>query len=339
MCKVSVIVPCYNVEAFLRRCMDSLLNQTMREIEIILVDDESPDNVPRMCDELAELDGRIKVIHKKNGGLGFARNSGLEVATGEYVAFVDSDDFVDVSMYETLYEDAIKENADVVFCNFKRENKQGTWTECCEVEKRMVLSNEEVYHLMLDMVASAPKERIERKYQMSVWHAIYHRSIIEENHIKFMSERQVASEDIPFNVDYLSKCQKVVYRPECFYHYCLNGNSLTAKYLPEKFDRYKTLYRRLSEHLSFYGNDGKQRVCRFFIGMVRTQILHLATVKENNKIALLNKMAKDEIWQEIMNVFKYSWIPLPAAILLWLLLHRCFITLLLYSKLYNFMRK
>ena len=339
MCKISIIIPCYNVEKYFERCINSLRNQSLSDVELILVDDESPDNVPLMCDELAGLDDRIKVIHKGNEGLGYARNSGLEIAKGDYVAFVDSDDFVDVFMYETLYKDAVKENADAVFCNFMHECENGIWKECREVRKRIIFSNEEVRSFMLDMVATAPNEKIERKYQMSVWHAIYRRSIIEEYNIKFMSERKVASEDIPFNVDYLSKCQKVVYRPECFYYYCLNGNSLTAKYLPEKFDRYKTLYKYLNERLAVYGNASKQRVCRFFIGMVRTQVLHLALVKKNNKISVLEKMVKDEIWQDVMNVFKYSWIPRPAAILLWLLLHRCFITLLYYAKLYNFMRK
>ena len=96
--KVSIIVPIYNVERFLDRCMDSLLNQTLKDIEIIMVDDGSPDNCPQMCDEYAKNDSRVKVIHKKNAGLGMARNSGLEIATGEYVAFVDSDDYVDCHM-------------------------------------------------------------------------------------------------------------------------------------------------------------------------------------------------------------------------------------------------
>lgn len=93
--KVSIIVPIYNVEKYLDRCMASLLNQTLEDIEIIMVDDGSPDRCPKMCDEYAKKDSRVKVVHKKNGGLGYARNSGLDVATGEYVAFVDSDDYVD----------------------------------------------------------------------------------------------------------------------------------------------------------------------------------------------------------------------------------------------------
>ena len=106
MCKVSVIVPCYGVEAYLDRCMASLLTQTLDDIEIIMVDDGSPDRVPFMCDDYAKKDSRIKIIHKENGGLGYARNSGLEIAKGEYVAFVDSDDFVSTNMYESMYMEA-----------------------------------------------------------------------------------------------------------------------------------------------------------------------------------------------------------------------------------------
>ena len=108
MPKISIIVPIYNVEKYLDRCMQSLLNQTLTDIEIIMVDDGSPDRCPQMCDEYAKKDSRIKVIHKSNAGLGYARNSGLEIATGEYVAFVDSDDYVYTQIYESLYVSAKK---------------------------------------------------------------------------------------------------------------------------------------------------------------------------------------------------------------------------------------
>ena len=116
--KVSIIVPVWGGERGLARCVESLVNQTLKDIEIILVDDESPDRVPEMCDEWAKKDSRIKVIHKKNGGLGYARNSGLEIAKGEYVAFLDSDDYVDLQAYETVFNEAIKDNLDV--CYFQR---------------------------------------------------------------------------------------------------------------------------------------------------------------------------------------------------------------------------
>ena len=112
--KISVIIPIYNTGQYLPECVESVRSQTLRDIEIILVDDGSPDNAPQICDEYATIDERIKVIHKKNGGLGFARNSGLDMATGEYVSFIDSDDFIDTNMMQTLYETAKEYDADEV---------------------------------------------------------------------------------------------------------------------------------------------------------------------------------------------------------------------------------
>ena len=102
--KISVIVPVYKVEKYLARCVDSIINQTYKNLEIILVDDGSPDGCGKICDEYAERDSRIKVIHKENGGLSSARNAGLDIATGDYIGFVDSDDFIDLDMYSLLYE-------------------------------------------------------------------------------------------------------------------------------------------------------------------------------------------------------------------------------------------
>ena len=114
MAKVSVIIPIYNVEKYLQECLDSVIDQTLKDIEIILVDDGSPDNCPRICDEYAQKDARIKVIHKENGGYGSAVNRGLEEATGEYIGIVEPDDYIDSDMYEDLYNIAQTNNADIV---------------------------------------------------------------------------------------------------------------------------------------------------------------------------------------------------------------------------------
>ncbi len=114
---VSVIVPVYKVEEYLSRCIESIINQTYKNLEIILVDDGSPDNCPQICDEYAKKDNRIKVIHKENGGLSDARNAGMKIATGEYTAFIDSDDYIDLSMFEHMVQVSIVEKADIVECN------------------------------------------------------------------------------------------------------------------------------------------------------------------------------------------------------------------------------
>ena len=177
MPKVSIIVPVYNVEKYLDRCMSSLLNQTLKDIEIIMVDDESPDNCPQLCDEYARKDERVKVIHKKNGGLGLARNSGLEIATGEYVAFVDSDDFVDINMYQELYSTADSYDSDIVYCGFyeyKNESNVKTRQEVC---RSIVYKDSECHEVLHGMLSPCGAKGRITKYEMSVWHSIYRKNI------------------------------------------------------------------------------------------------------------------------------------------------------------------
>ena len=114
--KISVIVPVYNVEDFLPQCIESIINQTYRELEVILVDDGSPDNCPAICDNYASIDSRLKVVHKMNGGLSSARNAGLDVATGSFVSFIDSDDWLEPNMYEVLVNNMRQNDADVSVC-------------------------------------------------------------------------------------------------------------------------------------------------------------------------------------------------------------------------------
>ena len=114
---LSVIVPVYKVEEYLDQCVESIIQQTWSNLEIILVDDGSPDNCPAMCDDWAKRDSRIRVIHKENGGLSDARNAGIDIARGEYIAFVDSDDFLDVRMYEILLCELLKKEAQAALCN------------------------------------------------------------------------------------------------------------------------------------------------------------------------------------------------------------------------------
>ena len=120
MPKVSIIVPVYNTEKYLSRCLRSLMNQTLSDIEIILVDDGSTDRSSVLCDNYAEMDNRIKVVHKKNGGLSSARNAGIDIATGEYIGFVDSDDTISIDMYSKMIETAKKNNVDFVMTDYMR---------------------------------------------------------------------------------------------------------------------------------------------------------------------------------------------------------------------------
>ena len=120
--KVSIIVPVYKVlENYLRKCIESCINQTLRDIEIILVDDGSPDNCGKICEEYAENDKRINVIHKKNGGLSSARNAGFLASSGKWIMFVDGDDWIDNNMCEVMYKEGVRKNVELVICNYLRD--------------------------------------------------------------------------------------------------------------------------------------------------------------------------------------------------------------------------
>ena len=209
MTKVSIIIPCYSVERYLNRCMDTIVNQTLKDIEIILVDDKSPDRVPEMCDEWAKKDKRIKVIHKKkNEGLGLARNTGLEIATGDYVAFVDSDDYVDTEMFSRLYEKAVETQSDIVYCGVKREITQNNFIDVRDFNEQTIFEKNEMQELSFRYVDPDTSTRL----FMSVWHSIYMRTTIGS--LRFYSERIVCSEDLPFQLGMILKSNRVTYIPE-----------------------------------------------------------------------------------------------------------------------------
>ena len=330
--KVSVIVPIYNVEKYFERCMRSLLNQTLKEIEIILVDDESPDNCPAMCDEYARTDNRVKVIHKKNEGLGFARNSGLEIATGEYVAFVDSDDFVKETMYEELYKEAKSKCADIVFCNFYKYSTTGIIKEESEVEEPKIFNgSNDISKFLMDMIGSEPTYPIDRKYTMSVWKAIYSNYIIQVNNVIFPSERELISEDLIFHIRLLPLTNIIAYTNKYYYYYCENQTSLSKMYRSDRFDKYKLLHKELLIILFKMKFFCKTRITlavdRLFIGYVRNMIL--TTVNSNKEIKYI---FDDEYLREVINRYPCNHLPFKHRIFIMLAKYRQIILIRLLSK-------
>ena len=174
---VSVIVPVYGVEKYLYRCVKSLRNQMLKNIEIILVDDESPDNCPKLCEDYAKEDARIKVVHKKNGGLGYARNTGMEYAHGEYIAFIDSDDYVEENMFFDLYKFAKENKLDTVIAGFNKVLNSGEIIKNVETDEEQIFRGKQELQMFVGgMLGTPAKASKTLKYQMSVWRGIYSRS-------------------------------------------------------------------------------------------------------------------------------------------------------------------
>ena len=171
---MSVIVPIYNVEKYLDQCIDSIVHQTYSNLEIILVDDGATDSCPQKCDLWKEKDNRISVIYKKNAGLGFARNSGLKIASGEYVMYVDSDDYLSSNMIERLIEVADNTKSDTVYCGLTRVYTDGTKVAIPAVYNNQTFERREIVDkVLLEMVGSRPEDQEDANLFMSVWHALY----------------------------------------------------------------------------------------------------------------------------------------------------------------------
>ena len=237
MKKVSVIIPVYNVEKYIDKCMESVLNQTYSNLEIILVDDGSPDNSGKMCDEYAVKDNRVKVIHKENGGLSSARNMALDIATGEYVAFIDSDDFVETTMIEKVVSKIEETNADV--CMFSHFTYNGERSIPFVLPlKQDVYNEEEIKNTILPMLIGQ-KETESDFLHGFVWRHFFRRSSIGEQ--RFKSEREYYAEDIVFDLEFYIRAKKMCVVNESLIHYRYVESSLSNRYRKNLFDKFALL--------------------------------------------------------------------------------------------------
>lgn len=232
---ISVIVPIYKVEQYLNRCVQSIVDQTYKNLEIILVDDGSPDNSPAMCDAWAEKDDRVQVVHKKNGGVSSARNAGLDVANGAYIGFVDGDDYIESDMYAQLLQAIQKDTSDMAVCGYYYNQDAVTFPES------VCVSAEQALCYMFDSATKA--------FEGYCWNKLYRKALIHTNKLYF--DRHLAhAEDSRFNYEYLRFCDKVTVIGYIGYTYVQRADSATQK---DKNYRVSTL--DLPDYFLRYCND------------------------------------------------------------------------------------
>ena len=298
------------------------MNQTLQDIEIILVDDGSKEACALLCDEFAQKDSRIRVIHKENGGLGFARNTGMEAAIGEYVGFVDSDDYVAPEMYEKLYAAAVENDADLAISGFcfvggNTFSQSDDMLQKPYFEKETVFQKEEIKTLLLGVVGALPNEPDDSRYGVSVCKNIFRNARIKEKNLAFLSERKILSEDTLFMVDYIKHTTRAVGIPGAYYCYCRNGDSLSKSYNRERFERSIVFLDELEKQIAQivtkeeYGLYLDRLIQGFGRILCSQEIVHAKVAKI--RYSALRKRLKEICTQDkIKNVLKtYPWYQLP----------------------------
>lgn len=263
--KVSVIVSVYNAELFLDKCVESILAQQYSEIELILVDDGSPDRCPAVCDAYAERDSRVRVIHKENGGAQLARKDGLDEADGAYVLFVDSDDWIDPDTVESCVETALSDNADCVMFGYVREYPNKSIANPLFDSDRS-FDSEESEAFVHRRIAGPIREELSQPQRVdnlsSVCMKLYRTETARKGRI--VSERVVGtSEDTIFNLYALDGC-RISYINRCFYHYRKsNSKSITTAYKPELSEKWDVMYGVIQEYMDGLENPEMYRTAFF----------------------------------------------------------------------------
>lgn len=301
---ISVVIPVYNVEKYLRRCVDSVINQTYSSLEIILVDDGSPDQCPAICDEYAEQDKRIKVIHKTNGGLASARNAGMKIATGKYLFFVDSDDWLDPDGLEKLYQIAEEYNVDFVRYRSVREN----WPALPPHYPTMVEKEREMrggYYSKDDI----DKEVLPRLFATSSLTlgpivgscgSLYKTSLLKENSIMFHEEIKY-SEDVLFSAEVVTNANGFYYLDDGgIYHYFYNNSSISKSFKKDRWESCKAMIRISEEEFLNKGEyDFRNQMIYlrwFCIFLSLNERKHLKEAKE--KTEYCRRIMEDSVTKE-----------------------------------------
>ncbi len=323
--KVSILVPIYNVEKYLRQCLESLVNQTLHDIEIICLNDGSTDSSPKIIQEFQKSDSRIRVINKKNSGYGDSMNQGLKKATGEYIGIVESDDFIDLDAFEKLYQLATTNNAEVVRANYYY-NKSGK-------DKKNYYINPVDAGRIID-----PSRHTWIFYEApAIWSALYKRSFLNQNHIDFLPTPGASYQDTGFNFKVWSSAKRAYFTTEAFLHYRIDNEASSVnnpgkvmnvcyeyaeieKYLRKNhlFDQFSGIM-EASKFGSYYWNLFRlnNKLLPDFINVVRKEYqtanqdgLLSQTYFENYKWQLLQYILRHKTWRVALHI---RWLKFKLA--------------------------
>ena len=323
---ISVIVPVYNVEKYLEKCINSILDQSYGNIEIILVDDGSKDNSGAICNEYKEKHKNIKVVHKENAGLGLARNSGLEFVEGAFVTFVDSDDWVSQDLIQHMYNAVIENHVDFCKSGFQHVRHSGEVVSLTRYENEVYEGEEAAKKLLPRMVGSSPDAH--DSLEMCVCAVLYKTEIIMKHNLQFPSERVLISEDLVFNIDYLQYANGACSIDAIDYNYRMNDVSLSQRYRPDRLEASAFFYNEMRKKLEGlgYGADTILRLDRMFFIYTRMSIAQEKKQVSGNdrktSIANIKRICENKTVQKTIKEYPVERLGKKQKIFLKLIQHK-----------------
>lgn len=334
--KLSIIIPCYNVEKFVQKCTESILLQNGFDFEIILVNDGSKDKTLDILENLVEKDHRIKVINQENQGLSGARNTGIENAKGDYIMFVDADDWLEPNAFEIISENFNQED---LFCfSYNRVfdkkilprklNIEGTF-DASFIQRRIVglLDNELADPSQTDSLVTA-------------WGKIYKTKIIKDNNVKFIDTKEIGTEDALFNIQYLEFAEKVKIIDVSLYNYLKNNfESLTKLYKPNLFNQWKNLYAKIFDLIKSKDTDFKKalnnRIALSLIGLSLNETFSEKSFSEKKQ--KISEILHDNLYQKAYQDLTLKYFPIHWKLFFYFAKTKNASGIVILSKIINFL--
>lgn len=316
---ISIIIPVYNSKKYLYKCLDSVIHQTYSKLEIICVDDESTDNSYDILKRYKKIDSRINVYKKKNEGVSFARNYALNYVTGDYILFVDSDDWIDERTCEIALKYAIESNYDVVMWSYVREmanesrNKQIFETNIIYENQKEV--REKLHRRMIGVLGSELEKPENADALCTVWGKLYRGDIIRNNNIRFYDIREIGTyEDGLFNLDYFAQANNAIYINQYLYHYRRTEvDSLTNAYNDRLKEQWKTLFDIMDNYIvnnqlnDNYREALNNRISLSLIALGINAVTNNTTIP--NKILEIKEIITSELYKQAVKTLKVEVLP------------------------------
>lgn len=333
---VSIIVPIYNAEKYLPRCIESILNQTYKNIELILINDGSRDQSGQICDLFAKRDARIIVVHKENSGVSDARNEGIKLSTGEYLQFVDSDDYLDYNMTEMLLDAVQRDESDIVFCGYKVINyKTGKSLSISYSHSETSFDFKGFLAIYADLNLKA--------YSNAPWNKIFKAYLIKKHQIFFNSELDLG-EDLLFNIEAIKKCNRFSVISLCLYNYIQYdaGENLAGKYRKNMYAIQKMIFEQV---ISLYSDPNNYSVQIFNLEQIYTRILFYLVLN----IASHTNLKDFQSYKQMVSIVRrdgvlerrINSIKIPSSqerLLAFLIRHNMYVSIFTYAKIRIFIR-